>query len=80
MKNTCDGGKLRTANCLNTEKLLRKFCTIKLVASEVKNLMKQYFFSLLLDTRLVKPARCLFLLCSKEKPPVDNVSLFLTSN
>ena len=44
MKNTCDGGKLRTANCLNTEKLLRKFCTIKLVASEVKNLMKQYFF------------------------------------
>ena len=44
MKNACDGGKLRTANCLNTEKLLRKFCTIKLVASEVKNLMKQYFF------------------------------------
>ena len=59
MKNTCDGGKLRTANCLNTEKLLRKFCTIKLVASEVKNLMKQYFFSLLLDTRLVKASSVL---------------------
>ena len=80
MKNTCDCSKLRTANSLNPEKLLRKFSRIKLVPSGVKNLMKQYFLSLLLDRRLVKASSVINLLCSKEKPaPVHHVSLFLTN-